>query len=194
MLAIRVLEERPIVGGEKFSALIGPSRLFRRLTALALASALAVVAAAVLASAGGFPGRGSVGAALALFALSVASAWLSGGPEELVCQGGVVRHRRAGALADRGRVVRLDDVRAVREPAGPGLAGTPGVALETPDGIIRVGRRLAFEDARWLAEALRGHLRAAGAIGRTAAERPASAPVPHRSAPPDALARIRTRR
>ena len=188
MLAIRILEERPVPGGEKFSAVIGPAPGFRRFTRATLGGALLSLAWEVFRAPEGLPAPGRLGLAAALFALCLASAWLSGGAEELVCQGGALGFRRAGALFDRGRLVPLRELRSVGDPPPGGLGAWGGVRVRTAHGTWRVGARLAPGEAHWLADALRRHVGAAPIAAAV------TGPGPQRAQAPQVLARlVRTR-
>jgi hypothetical protein len=189
MVAIRALEERPVVGGEKFSAVIGPSRAFRRLTATALAACLGTVAAGALATPGGVPGPPVLATAALLLSVSLVSAGISGGPERVVLEGGVVSHRRSGALRDRVRVVPLPDIRGVDVPGARGPLPR-GVRLVTAHGSVTIGGRLSAPEARWLADAIRRHLLAGSAGGRAGG----GEPRPHSTRPGESLVRARSRR
>lgn len=184
VIAFRAIEERPVVGGEKFSAVIGPAPAFRLMTRTTLALSLLSLAGAVL---GGL--RGWLFAGALLFAAACASGWISGGPEELVCQGGGVRHRRGGPLRDRGRVLPLRDLRSIDAPDRAGRRGLAGVRLTTSAATLVVGRGLALEDALALAAALRSHV-----ASRDLPHAVLSAPPPERAGRPGSLERIRARR
>ena len=155
----RILVEYPVVGGEKFAALIGPSSCSRNTTRAFLALAFLAFGSYGLAP---LTGQAALPCAIlgALsLALSVGCAWISGGEETLVCQGGVLRHRKAGVFGDRRNsapVVDLVRCRAVLH-ARRGALGT-GIRLVTVRGEWRVGRGLRPEDARGLVDLLERHL------------------------------------
>ncbi len=147
-----------MAGGEKFQAVIGPSRAFRRVTRLLLGGSLVVALGSILAAQRGAGTGVFLIAAAVLFAGSISSGWLSGGTEALVCQGRMLTHRRIGVLRDRRRAVAMVDVLRVRAP-GPGVRNLPrGVRIETIRGTWAVGRRLPEEEARLLGELLLRHL------------------------------------
>ncbi len=188
-MSMRVLEERPVAGGERFSAVIGPDPRFRRLTRLALCGALLAVAVEVLRAPGTLPPAGRLALAVALFGMSLGSAWLSGGAERLVVEGGVVGLQRAGALDDRGRALALRDLRDVVDPEVRLGTAWGGFLLRTSGETFRVGARLSAADARWLAEAFRRHVGASPVPPVAIA-----APAPERAGAPEVLARLQVRR
>lgn len=170
-MTIRILEERPVAGGERFSAVIGPDPRFRRFTRAALGAALLAVAVEVLRAPGNLPPAGRLALALILFGASVTSAWLSGGAERLVVEGGMLGLQRAGVLDDRGRALALGDLRDVADPDVRLGTAWGGFLLVTNRQTFRVGTRLSAADARWLADTLRRHVAA-----RPAAPAPLLAP------------------
>lgn len=185
---MRILEERPVAGGERFFAVIGPDPRFRRLTRMALLGALLAVALEVLRAPGNLPPAGRLALALVLFGVSLASAWLSGGAERLVVEGGVVGLQRAGVLDDRGRALALRDLRDVVDPEVRLGTAWGGFALRTGRETLRVGTRLSAADARWLADALRRH------VGADPLPATAAGFAPERARAPQILARLQVRR
>lgn len=188
MPAMRVLEERPVAGGERFSAVIGPDPAFRRATRFLLGAALAALAWEVVRSPGGLPTAGRLSGAIALFLACLASAWLSGGAEHLVVEGGAVTFRRAGALAERSRLAPLRDLLEIRGPANRQGTAWDGLVLRTAHGTWRVGRRLSAAEAQWLATAFRRHVG-----GNPVPEGRPAAGTPHPAQGPEVLARLRAR-
>ena len=199
MIACRILKERPTAGGEKFSARIGPAPFLRRGTPALLAGALLAAAGGVLRVQTGTGGGVLLLCALGLGGLSVLAGWLSGGPESLVCQGGVLRHRRHGGFGEERHERPTRDLRRVHPPRPGHAAATRGIRLEFSHESWSVGRGLSRKDAEDLVWLLNRHLSLSPeeAIDSVPVERVSfarSRPVdsPARTSPGD-VARTRTR-
>ena len=171
-----------MAGGEKFSAVIGPAPGFRQFTRGALAGALVSLAWEVLQAPEGLPSPGRLVVTAVLFGACLASGWLSGGPEELVCQGGAIGFHRAGALFDRGRLIPLRELREVGDPAAGAVGAWGGIPIHTAQGTWRVGERLSTADARWLADSLRRHVGSVPSCAAVAGTGPVRADAPERLA------------
>ncbi|MEZ5063724.1 MAG: hypothetical protein R3B81_03265 [bacterium] len=154
-MALRSLQERPVAGGERFSAVIGPAAIGTRITRWLLAGCLAATLAAVLSANCGLPFAGLVGFAAGLLVGSVAIAALSGGEELLVCEGRTLAHRRAGPRIVE-RSVPLSELRDIR-PHSDGVGGAR-LRLVTSRGTWSVAPRLPRHDVEALAAALRRHV------------------------------------
>lgn len=185
---MRVLEERPVAGGERFSAVIGPDPRYRRLTRAALAGALLAVAFEVVRAPGSLPPTGRLALAAGLFGISLVSGWLSGGTEQLFVEGGVFGFRRAGVFSERRRMLPLRELQVIGDPPADRGTAWAGFAVRTTRDTFRVGVRLSAAEARWLAAAFRRHVGAdpvpfvVGRIG------------PDRAGAPEALSRLQVRR
>ncbi len=186
----RILVECPVVGGEKFAAVIGPSRRARNATRALLALAFLAFGAAGLAPLVGRPATFFAIPGVASLALSLACAWITGGEESLVCQGEVLRHRMAGVFGDRrlsAPVVDLVRCRAI--PATRLAILVAGIRLVTVRGEWRIGRGLRPDEAGRLANLLERHLAGGLSVRPTPAPGAGLRTLPRRGAAAPALSR-----
>jgi hypothetical protein len=195
LVVVRGISERPVAGGEKFSASFGPSAEARvALRSLrALTGCAATLGAALLA--GGSGAGAAFLAAAGFLALTIAGESIAGGSEALVAQGGILTHRRRRLFREHRRTVPVLDVRRVRPPAGRGRSSdTAGLRIETADDVWAVGQGIAWGEANELAEALGRHLRLFEgdvlAPGAPRFPKPAVEPGPAQ-ARPEAVLRLR---
>jgi len=188
MFVARSIVERPVTGGEMFSATIGPSRAARRALRWLRGASAASVALGF-----GLLARGSGGAGLAvagvLLAVLAVAEWVAGGAESLVCQGAHLVHRRRRLRRERRRTLPVLAIRRIRPQRD-------GLRIETEGSGWAVGPGLAWPEANDLAQALERHLRLSGpeVLARTASDlgpprgAAATRPAPAR---PEAVLRLR---
>jgi hypothetical protein len=159
VVVARRITERPVAGGEKWSAAFGPSAHARVVLRALRALTIAAAALGVAMLAGGTGSPVAFGVAAGLLALAIGAQWIAGGSEAVVLQGDVLAHRRRRLLREERRTVPLLDVRRVRPPAGRGRrSDTAGLRIETADDVWAVGQGITWSEANELAESLGRHL------------------------------------
>jgi hypothetical protein len=159
VVTIRTVIEAPFSGGERFRAVAGPTRALRRTMRWLLALTIITAGISVVLTSTGGAALGWLVASGVGVALWATARWIGGENETLLCERGMLVHRRPGPWRNRRRALSTEGLLRIQLPSSRGVTDTSdGIRIGWPREGWTVFRFLRAEEGAFLAEALRRHL------------------------------------